>query len=58
MLRALLSYFKPVPPESKELLAAIREMTGLRAYDPNIYLSAFRCKVVDDPQPKERQHAL
>ena len=52
MLRALLSYFKPVPPESKELLAAIREMTGLRAYDPNIYLAAFRRKVVDDPSQK------
>ncbi len=50
MLRTLLSYFKTVPAESKELLAAIRGMTGVRPYDPNIYLAAFRRKVDDQSQ--------
>ncbi len=50
MLRAFFSLFKPVPAESKELLAAIREMTGLRPADPNIYLAAFRRKVDDQSQ--------
>ncbi|KRO59060.1 MAG: hypothetical protein ABR98_05610 [Cryomorphaceae bacterium BACL7 MAG-120910-bin2] len=50
MLRLLLSYFKSVPAESKDLLSAIKEMTGLRPYDPNIYLAAFRRKVDDQTQ--------
>ncbi len=57
MLRTLLSYFKTVPAESKELLAAIRGMTGVRPYDPNIYLAAFRRKV-DDQSQKKREYAL
>lgn len=50
MLKALRSLFKPAPAESKDLLAAIRSMTGLRPYDPNIYLAAFRRKVNDQTQ--------
>ena len=57
MLRTLLSYFKTVPAESKELLAAIQGMTGVRPYDPNIYLAAFRRKV-DDQSQKKREYAL
>ena len=41
---------KRFPAESKELLAAIRGMTGVRPYDPNIYLAAFRRKVDDQSQ--------
>jgi len=50
MLKALRSLFIPVPAESKDLLIAIREMTGLRPYDPNLYLAAFRRKVDDQTQ--------
>ncbi|MDG1252890.1 MAG: ribonuclease III domain-containing protein [Schleiferiaceae bacterium] len=50
MLRAFFSLFSSVPAESKELLASIRAMTGVRPADPNIYLAAFRRKVDDQSQ--------
>ena len=48
MLQALLRLFRAAPPEHRELLAAIKQMTGLRPNDPGIYLAAFRRKVKTD----------
>ncbi|MEY4887509.1 MAG: hypothetical protein RL767_980, partial [Bacteroidota bacterium] len=48
MLQALFRLFRSAPPEHRELLAAIKQMTGLRPNDPGIYLAAFRRKVKTD----------
>lgn len=48
MLQPILRLFRTVPSEHRALMAAIRNMTGLRPNDPGIYLAAFRRKVKTD----------
>lgn len=52
MFNTLRALFHKGPVESKELLIAVRSMTGLRLRDPNIYLAAFRRKFGDDQTQK------
>jgi ribonuclease III len=48
MLGFVLRLFRTAPPEHRAVLAAIRQMTGLRPNDPGIYLAAFRRKIKTD----------
>ena len=50
MFLSFISFLKPWPKDSKELLEKVKKMIGSRPSDPLLYLSAFRRKVENQTQ--------